>query len=89
VSGIYNFASYFGMTSGATWVQGDFNYDGRVDVTDLSDFANEFGKSLSATGAATATAAGSVPEPAGLITLHSVAGFGVRRPDGTLRRSPF
>jgi hypothetical protein len=47
------------MTSGATWLQGDFNYDGAVDVTDLGDLASGYGSTLAAaTEASTSAAAG-------------------------------
>lgn len=63
----------YGMTSGATWDEGDFNYDGKVDLSDYVVFRAHVGQSLSPPlkGAAMTTLPGSlslsianVPEPA-------------------------
>src|SRR5439155_2601438 len=45
-------ASHYGTTSGATWAQGDFSYDGRVDVTDLGDLVSNYGQSFGGGSAA-------------------------------------
>ena len=49
-----------------TWVTGDFNGDGRVDVNDLTIVLSIFGQSLSGSSAMGMAA---VPEPASLILL--------------------
>jgi len=61
----------------ATWLEGDFNYDGVVDVLDASDFFNtglyDTGNYNTPTGTAGAVAA--VPEPSGLALLACVGGI--------------
>jgi hypothetical protein len=39
------FAANFGLASGAFWSQGDFNYDGVVDLQDFNRLAENFGLS--------------------------------------------
>jgi hypothetical protein len=56
-------AANFNTTSGATWLQGDYNYDGKVDLTDFTFLAANFNQTAP-TGAAGLGAA--VPEPASL-----------------------
>ncbi|HSV15445.1 MAG TPA: SdrD B-like domain-containing protein, partial [Tepidisphaeraceae bacterium] len=46
-------ATNYGVSTGATWSQGDFNYDGKVDVGDLGALAINYGQSLGG-GAASA-----------------------------------
>ena len=41
-----NFFSNFGKPSGATFAQGDFDYDGDVDNADFAKFFSNFGKVL-------------------------------------------
>jgi hypothetical protein len=76
-------------------VQGDTNYDGKVDVTDLGNLASNYGgalasgpsaggaSSLVASSLATVASSGSaaVPEP-GAISLLAIAGIAL----GTRRR---
>ena len=79
------YSLYFGKTSGVAWAQGDFDYNGNVNVADLGDLSGNFGQSLSGSTIATAMSAPSttsaVPEPAELapITLALMAGLGRRR----------
>jgi len=39
-------AANFGLSSGATWDQGDFNHDGSVSIADFNLLAENFGQSL-------------------------------------------
>lgn len=64
--------SHFGMTSGATWYDGDFNNDGAVTFTDYQLLEANFGKSFltAPAGGLTSQAGGpGVPEPACLALL--------------------
>jgi hypothetical protein len=65
VADLGNLATNFGKTAGATWVNGDFDFDcnGNFNVADLGDLATNFGRSLGFTSGdaiATALAAPSV-----------------------------
>jgi hypothetical protein len=52
----------YGMT-GAVWTQGDFNYDGAVDINDLTILLSNYGQTMAAGPAA------AVPEPSSLVLL--------------------
>jgi hypothetical protein len=59
-------AASFGATGNALWTQGDFNYDGNVNLQDFNRLAANFG--LSAVGAQVtpqdwAAVVSAVPEP--------------------------
>jgi hypothetical protein len=72
VADLANLAGNFGVTTGATWLNGDFDYNGNVNVADLADLAGNFGNSLSSIGAA-AAATVAVPEPQSPAWLAAVA----------------
>jgi len=93
VTDLGNLASSYGAGSGASWVQGDTNYDRAVDVTDLGNLASNYGGSL-ATGpsaggsafvasslATIATGSSAVPEPTslGLLAVGAIGLLGGRR----------
>ena len=75
-------AANYGNTS-AVWTQGDFNYDGTVNVTDFNILASNFNATPIATQALdTAPVLGTLaPEPASLsvIALGAAAVLGRRR----------
>jgi hypothetical protein len=78
VADLGNLATNFGMTSGATWAQGDFDYDGNVNVADLGDLATNFGMSLpSGSAAAQAAVAQARAGCAGTATTHPSAAVAV------------
>ena len=67
-------AGNFGQ-SGRVWHQGDFNYDGSVNLTDFNLLAGNFGLSASANGATAADwalLAATVPEPGATLLLGVV-----------------
>jgi len=59
------------VTSGAKWVQGDTNYNGAVDVTDLGNLASNYGGHL-----ATGPSAGGGGDAMVASSLASVASSG-------------
>jgi len=80
-------ATNYGTSTGAAWVQGDFNYDGTVNSLDFNFVATNFNLSLPA---APAPVLGSlVPEPLSLSILPAGAllllGRRARRPRSTSR----
>ncbi len=64
----------FGTMGNAVWVQGDFNYDQKVNTIDFNDLAGNFG----AVTLASPTLGSVVPEPASL-GVFAIAGLLLRR----------
>jgi beta-glucanase (GH16 family) len=64
-------ATYFGVTSGATWTTGDFTADGRVDVADLGVFATNYGFGTITSGSAGASSPVAMPATMSASTLFS------------------
>jgi len=60
----------FGIVSGATWGQGDFSGDGKVDYSDLQMMMGAFGNRETSPAANT-------PEPATGLSLLVLGGLGV------------
>jgi hypothetical protein len=74
-------AANFGQ-SGANWQQGDFNGDGRVSLDDFNLLAANFGATAGPNGPTAqdwGALGAAVPEPAGLLTLLTVAALSTRR----------
>gem|GEM_PF-4613809 len=74
------FVAAYGLTTGAIWAQGDFDYDGKVNTRDFNYLAGNFGKPA-IPGAIPAPALGAVvPEPATTsVLLAGLAGLFARR----------
>jgi hypothetical protein len=70
--------SHMGLRSGATWADGDFNFDGDVDLNDLRLLTANFGRT-------SADLPVSTPEPASSVFLMSGAAWLAGRRGGRLR----
>ena len=71
----------FGGT-GRYWSQGDFNYDGLVNLADFNLLAGRFGQSAAGPGVTPqdwAALASAVPEPAAAVSLLACAGSSAAR----------
>jgi autotransporter-associated beta strand protein len=71
----------YGMTSGAIWANGDFDYNGKVNTMDFNDLAGNFGAAALPAPVPGATLGSVVPEPStlGLIGIAAMGLISRRR----------